>query len=396
MKIFTGTWNVNAREFEETKDSLSDWIVLPSNEIADIYSFGFQEIVTLNSKNVVMNGSESAERSDRWKQRSLAALAKFDVSFQLVMEVHMVGLLLLIFARDTLMPQISDIRSATVGVGILGIMGNKGGVCVRLSVYATTVCFVCAHLQANREAVLGRNSDYRNILERISFLPTETGMSDAFNSSSSNSNVSGRGGGVSESQRAPRAWAFADRCDALGILEHDVVFWCGDLNYRIQESMPTDRVFSWVREGHWAMLRDVDQLNVERKKGAVFAGFEEGIIAFAPTYKYIPGTAVYEDREEKKLRAPAWCDRVLWRVLHEGDSVQQQHYSCVSSLLLSDHLPVAACFAVRVQVPDFNREREMYQQQLHVLDKMDEEMSPKVSVDGLIIDFGVVKPMVSE
>lgn len=40
--------------------------------------------------------------------------------------------------------------------------------------------------------------------------------------------------------------------------------------------------------------------------------FEEGPLTFKPTYKYQPGTDLYEQRPDKKLRAPAWCDRILW------------------------------------------------------------------------------------
>ena len=46
----------------------------------------------------------------------------------------------------------------------------------------------------------------------------------------------------------------------------------------------------------------------------MFQGFEEGELNFLPTYKFIPGTDEYDNRPDKKLRPPAWCDRVLWRV----------------------------------------------------------------------------------
>jgi phosphatidylinositol-bisphosphatase len=64
-----------------------------------------------------------------------------------------------------------------------------------------------------------------------------------------------------------------------------------------------------VQEGDIAYLRARDQLNIERGKGTVFVGFHEGLIDFLPTYKFQPGTDEYEQRPEKKLRAPAWCDR---------------------------------------------------------------------------------------
>lgn len=55
---------------------------------------------------------------------------------------------------------------------------------------------------------------------------------------------------------------------------------------------------------------------------------------------------LYEERPDKKRRAPAWCDRVLWRTRDAG------HVGTVSysrgELLLSDHKPVCAELSVKV------------------------------------------------
>ena len=55
-------------------------------------------------------------------------------------------------------------------------------------------------------------------------------------------------------------------------------------------------------------------MNNERAAGRCFAGFHEGTIRFPPTYKYLAGTDKYDERPEKTIRTPAWCDRVLWCV----------------------------------------------------------------------------------
>lgn len=50
----------------------------------------------------------------------------------------------------------------------------------------------------------------------------------------------------------------------VGMLDHDVVFWLGDLNYRVSEAVHLDEVFRrcMTKEGR-AFLQAHDQLNLE-------------------------------------------------------------------------------------------------------------------------------------
>ncbi len=61
------------------------------------------------------------------------------------------------------------LQATTARVGMMGVMGNKGAVVVRLSLYDSTVCFVCAHMAAKRSNIQGRNADFWSILAKTAF-----------------------------------------------------------------------------------------------------------------------------------------------------------------------------------------------------------------------------------
>ena len=161
-------------------------------------------------------------------------------------------------------------------------------------------------------------------------------------------------------------------------VDHDIVFWVGDLNYRIKKEIEIGRVYDLLDhvvkdEGEnsdeaFAMLLSYDQLNIERREERVFDGFCEGLIDFLPTYKYIPGDVggYYDRRPDKKMRKPAWCDRILWKVKGRGkdgmrnsESVQLLQYRRVNDYFISDHKPVSALFKVRCKKVDAKKKREM-------------------------------------
>jgi hypothetical protein len=155
------------------------------------------------------------------------------------------------------------------------------------------------------------------------------------------------------------------------MLDHDTVIFFGDLNYRIVTELSKDTVLHLSKANTKQSLKELkehDQLNIERRDGRVFQGFSEGELHFPPTYKMQIGAGIYEEREGKKHRAPAWCDRVLWycsRTLDDDSTsskkrrrgsshasmqhVQLLEYNSVPSLKISDHLPVYAVLSVEIK-----------------------------------------------
>jgi len=45
--------------------------------------------------------------------------------------------------------------------------------------------------------------------------------------------------------------------------------------------------------------------------GLAFRGFQEGPLIFAPTYKYDPGTEIFDT--SAKQRTPSYTDRILFK-----------------------------------------------------------------------------------
>ena len=73
-------------------------------------------------------------------------------------------------------------------------------------------------------------------------------------------------------------------------------------------------VYNYIFNDDYTKLVLYDQLNQEKDLNNIFHNFYEGQLNFLPTYQFIPGTNSYDQRIDKKMRCPAWCDRILWRI----------------------------------------------------------------------------------
>ena len=130
-------------------------------------------------------------------------------------EKHLVGILILVFVKEMHTKSIREVYGATVGVGLMGMAGNKGGASIRFKFYDSQLCFgesprqfisqssciiiiisfffhlssVCAHLAAHRENVEGRNSDFANIIAKTVFVDKATAGGDGSGASGVDANA---------------------------------------------------------------------------------------------------------------------------------------------------------------------------------------------------------------
>ena len=374
-RVFLGTWNVNAKG--KADENIASWLCAdwPQFGQPDIVVVGFQEMVDLNAVNVAVE-NKSATRSQFWIEKIRSTLNSRQYTqgdpgraYTELASKFLVGLLVCVFVKAPHRPRVKYVHADSVGVGVMGMMGNKGGVAIRLQFYDSTLCFICAHLAAHRENIAGRNADFANVYQKTSFEIGPEAVQEVI-----------RLGSMSQ-------WAMGT--SSVGVPDHDMVFWLGDLNYRIDESIPTMRVMELSKKGMLEELIEHDQLNIERAAGRVFRDFEEGPLTFKPTYKYQPGTEDYDERPDKKVRAPAWCDRILWMAQEPGH-VSQLNYTR-SELNPSDHKPVMSTFLVTIKDVILAKREGVYKDVMKMLDTYENNSLPMVSLNRIKLDFGEVR-----
>nr|XP_014085642.1 type II inositol 1,4,5-trisphosphate 5-phosphatase [Bactrocera oleae] len=334
--VYCGTWNVNNKPYSDSPLHL--WLS-NGDQPADIYAIALQELDT-SAKAITF----SENRPDpMWISKMLSSLHK-NGEYEELTSVRLVGMMLTIIIRKQLRPYIARCRVKTVARGVFNTLGNKGGVAVSIQLNEGNLCFVNSHLAAHMAFIEARNEDYAGIV---------------------------------------RGLVFDDDLKRT-INDHDHIFWIGDLNYRIEEPPGLQLPCNRASPNAYDVLMKYDQLRIEMGKGNCFDGYSEGRIKFRPTYKYDVGTDNFDSSE--KQRAPAYCDRVLWK----GVRIEQLAYNSIMEIRQSDHKPVYAIFRIKIKTKDEKRYKRIHEEVLKLVDKRENENQPQISVDKTVLDFGVV------
>jgi hypothetical protein len=385
VRVLVGTWNVNGKTVNQ---DLSAWLTDGGDGseagtcLPDVYVVGLQEMVSLTGANVVLQ-MQCATRAKEWcalLQGTLRDACGGRDTFELVASRYLVGVFIAVLVKKKYLPYLSGVQAGTVAVGLLGVAGNKGAAAVRFRLFDTPFCFVCAHLAASRDAVAARNADFHTVNAKMEFRDEARAEAAA----AAAGEGGGGGGGAS----------------SFGVFDHDCLVWLGDFNYRIAESVPTDKVFELCAAGTPAALeslRRADQLNMERAAGRAFQGFSEGALRFRPTYKFAVGTSAYDRPDAaggkaKKVRPPAWCDRVLWRCLPSVTPrhFRQLYYGSVDALTASDHKPVHALFEVAVKSTIEERRRAVLREVAAELAASENASAPVLRLSDAAVHFADV------
>ncbi|PKI84210.1 hypothetical protein MVES_002141 [Malassezia vespertilionis] len=371
LRILNLTYNINAASpddlfgvvdnmelFQRVLRNASSFASAKNNEYCDTFNtpdvivFGFQELVDLEDKRLTAKrillghkrkdgkeqDSHSSSQVRAWRDK-LASFLRLvlppEAPYTLLLSDSLVGLFTCVFVKQSLTPRIRDPVTFSVKTGLGGHYGNKGALIARFVLDDASLCFVNCHLAAGQRRVRQRNLDVAWILQSV-FPSCESKACDV---------------------------AFVDGGDGTMILDHEICFFSGDLNYRLDMHRPT--VLQLVQQQKFAELVEIDQLRNEMRANPAFRlrMFQEAPVRFPPTYKFNRLSNEFDTSE--KARVPAYCDRILWRG-HLPETVQCTSYKRWDATL-SDHRPVSATFVARVKSIDPSRRAHVLQECLHDL-----------------------------
>ncbi|XP_074045276.1 inositol polyphosphate 5-phosphatase K isoform X2 [Macrotis lagotis] len=304
------TWNVASAS---PPPNINDLLLLDNESPSiDMYIFGLQEL-----KSGIINYLSELAFEDPWSKLIMDILSP--LGYIKVTSIRMQGLLLLVLVKRQHVPFMSSIYTNFTRTGLGGYWGNKGGVTVCFRIYGYSLCFLNCHLPPHVANIDQRLSDFDKILEMQNF----------------------------------------EKEDIPNILDHDLLLWFGDLNFRIE-----DYGLCFIQESinnqQYSELWKKDQLNMIKKTDSLLQQFQEGPLLFQPTYKFDINSENYDSSEKK--RKPAWTDRILWRLNRDllKNSVDSEECERFFSLILknyqnhmkhkiSDHKPVTATFVMELK-----------------------------------------------
>lgn len=307
------SWNVGEADPSQCPpEALRNWLLGDGKRRApawaqralnrpDIIAVGLQEVDMTCGAMMRACCNRHTRKGELWRQTLDGVLSEEGYVMQddIGRPRQLGGLQVLLFARGgDRYPQgdwrqsgvvrlIDDVAISSVASGFCcGTCWNKGTTACRLVLGPAagdegrcSICFINSHFAAKAAKLKRRNWEHDRVNARTSF-PT-----------------------------APRK-----------IMDHDCVFWFGDLNYRLD--LPADEYDGRTRKEVKAALRQeclaaetcpprlvdrCDQLTAQIRVGRVFSGFTEARIDFRPTYKVLPGKERHDMR-----RQPSYTDRVLY------------------------------------------------------------------------------------
>eukprot|EP00906_Rhabdomonas_costata_P033965 RCo047816 len=245
LRVSVATWNVAMvppPEIGLFTDRLQKLFHLPSDP--DVLAICLQE-VSMTVQNVMLSGvgelgPGGANRTLTEEARAWAEYLDRELSqlrpncYTQVAKGNLVGLLLVVYVKKA---HLSDLGHVAVDISrtgsSMGVVGNKGGIGCRFSLYGKRFLFIGVHFPAHAEFVDRRNAVYHEMLASMRFrLPVQC---DDLVDQGSFASFDGAPPRCPVDFTASEPHHRWQKRRSFRIPEHDYIFWFGDLNYHLDK-----------------------------------------------------------------------------------------------------------------------------------------------------------------
>ena len=396
LKIFVGSWNTGCTDISKNKNLILDSWLLPkdTNIIPDIYFIGFQEVMELNTTNLIMLSEEKIQQIlEEWDAKINLSIQKIG-KYKKLVEMNLVGINFYCYVLENKFDKITNLSKKKVKTGLGGATGNKGSCCINFEYENTSFSVACSHLAAGANKNKQRLKELNYVLdlkldsfynpEKLENVIREFDMNDDDKSYEEVMPSSEEDAKLFNSQNllmssSPNSNPNANNSEAnndfASFKDSDIWIMFGDLNFRVD--MEYEEFSEFIKKGNsWNKLIDYDQFTKFKLASLNFMEWiEEDEIKFPPTYKYITNSNEYDytpkeknnfDKKKKeksqneqqksgKKRNPSWCDRVFYKknayVTKNGKKIINGiEYNNVmnENFMTSDHRPIYQIFDVIV------------------------------------------------
>ena len=388
--IYIVNFNTSNYDFLNTKEELTllNDILFPKETI-DLYKdkdpptffvIGLQEIVKLNTSNIIFDSNKSS--SFLWESK-ITQLLLSNYNYTLQFRENMVGILLLIFVKSSEAKNIKNMRKSLIKAGFMNTLGNKGYIIYEFKYKNKTFSFGSGHLTAgeNEKNYKNRTNLLINILNHKSdknlklfendfyFLfgdmnfRVKVDKKDFFEEVEKikNTNVEKRLSDDSyliqikpiqdideEVNKNLQLKKYKRRCSnslnkydinkiryIQAFKKKEIKTTNDDFKLFLQRNLDEKKYKFYFFKEHL----ENDELNGFRSNLSTF-NTKENKIRFLPTYKYIKGYNYYD----LVKRVPAWTDRILYK---NSDNVKCLKYNSIN-IKISDHKPVFGFFEINI------------------------------------------------
>ena len=284
--------------------------------LPEFYILGFQEIVDLTSKNILLSSNEDKKNKIKTKLTNILKGMKGteNDSYQIVTELDLVGIYIIIFAKKSIIKYIKNFDYQIIKTGFMGSIGNKGACLLRFNINDSKIAIACNHLSAGQELYESRRTEITDVLN-TSF------------------------------KKYPN----------INFKDYDYYFFFGDLNSRISLDYSNELIDDILKNKSKTLNGDFnntlihDQIKKYQKESSLILQMDEAPIKFSPAYKYIIGSNEYD---KNKKRIPSWTDRILFKKFSETSPLA--YNKCLLSL--SDHQPIYGVY--RIKTEEINKDKK--------------------------------------